>query len=677
MKAAPCSTERVAAWSLLGCAVFALVSLPGKDLPWPWLLAFTLPAAVLGRLPQLARWPISRALLGMVLQAAACLAALHDAGTLSRPAALACTILPPLAYVAIRRRDADAALGLFLSFCVLLVGTILGGFEGWVIGGYGFCACVVLRSESLLTALRHARHRTPGGQAPRSAMLLGSAMSVTLICLLSAVAIERTIRLLPSPSRTDVSPNSAASEKNGNRGVGLDDSFVLDGNGGVLSDLHGEQLVRVRAEVGQTVPTDLYLRSGFFAQPDLDRWLIGPLALAPTGSDASHQLHRPLPGAPVRWLEIERFAGAGKFVLTPPATCEVRDLAKLFVDADREFLRQGPNVPPDTYLTGYQELPPPPIDLPIDPRAEGLGLIKLPINFDAAPFATLLARWRVRGAPLQIAERIAEGLARHCRYDRIDPTGPYAHAIENFLFADGDRHGYCMHFASAAALMLRMNGVPCRIGVGLYGGVPDASDGDARIYGSQHAHAWVEIPFAGRGYVVFDPTPPEQRGQGAPTPTDPGDTDLGTDNGDGSWLGTLRQLGAFLSQPWLLLGVLVVVLATTLRPTQRSERSEPGIPAQLRTPRRLLGRILRELARAGHARQRRQTLEMFGRELAAQDRLLPELQAAFAAYQEVRFGGRDFDAPRQLALTRALDAAAALRPLDAISDDRRITGAEA
>ncbi|MCA8964534.1 MAG: hypothetical protein KDC48_06600, partial [Planctomycetes bacterium] len=365
MKALTSSTERVAAWSLLGCATFALVSLPGKDLPWPWLLAFTLPAAVLGRLPELARWPIRRALLGMVLQAAACLAALHDAGTLSRPAALACTILPPLAYVAIRRRDADAALGLFLSFCVLLVGTILGGFDPLVIGGYGLCACAVLRSESLLTALRHARHRTPGGQAPRSGALLGSAVSVTLVCLLCAIAIERTIRLLPSPSRADSSPNFAdASQKNNNRSVGLDDSFILDGSGGVLSDLHGEQLVRVRAELGETVPSDLYLRSGFFAQPDLDRWLIGPLGLAPTNSVKAHQLHLPLPDAKQHWLEIERFAGASKFVLTPPGTFEVRDLALLLVDPDREFLRQGPNAPPDTYLTGYQDLPLPPLDLP-------------------------------------------------------------------------------------------------------------------------------------------------------------------------------------------------------------------------------------------------------------------------------------------------------------------------
>lgn len=658
------SAERLAAWSLLGCAVFAVVSLPEKDLPWPWLLAFTLPAAALGRMPQLGRWPVRRALLATAMQTLACFAALHDAGPLSRPAALACTILPPLAYVSIRRRDVDASLGLFLSFCVLLVGTILGGFTGWVVGGYAFAACLVLRSESLLVSLRHARNRTPGGLPPRPAPLLRSAVWVTLSCLVCALAVERTLGFLPSPSRASAAPGFAEDNRSSrNRSVGLDDSFVLDGSGGVLSDLHGEQLVRVRAEVGATVPHDLYLRSGFFAQPDLDRWQIGPLDLTPAGTAEAHVLHRPLPGAAVRWLEIERFAGASKFVLTPPGTCELRDLTDLHVDPAREFLRQRDGAENGLYLVGYQDLPPPPEDLPTDPRGQQLGLTSLPANFDTAPFASLLARWRVRGQPTQIAERIAAGLARHCRYERLDPTGPFAHAIENFLFAENDRHGYCMHFASAAALLLRLHGVPCRIGVGLYGGVPDPSDSDARIYGSQHAHAWVEIPFAGRGYVVFDPTPAEQRGQSAPTTIR--DDAPSIAGGGGDLMQTLRELAAFVTQPWLLCALLVAVLATTLHPRRRSERAATADAPNLRTPRRLLGRILRELARAGHVRQRRETLEMFSRELARHERLLPELQAAFAAYQEVRFGGRSYDAPRQLALARALDAVAALPPLAA------------
>lgn len=652
------TAEQLAGWALFICAALAMVNLPRTELPWSWLLAFTAPAATLGRLPQLGQWPIWRALLATAMQTLACLAALEHSGPLSRPAALACTILPPLAYVCVRRRDADAPLGLFLSFCVLLVGMILGGLAPLLVIAYAFAACLVLRSESLLTSLRYARFRTPGAQPPRALGLLRSTAGLTSICLLFAAAVEHTLAVLPSPSRGAATPNFANRDLGRNRSVGLDDSFVLDGVGGLLSDLHGEQLVHVRTQVGMRVAPDLYLRSGFFATPDLDRWLIGPVALTATDSAEAHRLRRPLRGAAVQWLELERFAGAGKFVLTPPGTTEVRDLADLLVDAPREFLRQRSEATIDSYLVGYQDLPPPG-NAPLDPRGEQLGLLTLPAELDPRPFRELMARWDVRGTPEQIAQRIAAGLARHCRYDRLDPTGPFAHAIENFLFAQDDRHGYCMHFASAAALMLRLAGVPCRIGVGLYGGIVDPSDTDARIFGSQHAHAWVEIPYADRGYVVFDPTPPDQRGRGAPTPMAQGEIDVG-DSGAGVLLATWNAFVAFVSQPWLLIVVLVAALAATLRPTRRTTIAAKPQPANLRTPRRLLGRILKELARAGHSRQPRETLEQFSRALAARDGLLPELRAAFGAYQEVRFGGRTFDSGKQQLLDRALAAAAAM-----------------
>ncbi len=649
------ATERLAAAALFGCAAASLASLPTSQLAWPWLVAFTLPAAVLGRSPGLAAWPVRRALGAMALQTAACFVALHVAGPLSRPAALACTILPPLAYVAVRRRDTDAALGLFLSFCVLLVGTILGGLDVRVVLAFGFFACLALRCETLLAAMRIARSTAgaPQGTAP----VLRSATTIALACLVVTFGIQRSLGLLPSPSRDAPTAAASAAGRADQRGVGLDDSFVLDGSG-VLSDLTGEQLVRVRADIDERVPHDLYLRSGFFADPGLDEWRIGTLQLQAAPAD-TQQLRRPRPGTPVEWLEIERFAGAQRFVLMPPGTCEVRELGNLLVDPSREYLRQPQGGSEDSYVVGFQRLPPP-LEQDLDPRSERLGLFDLPRDLDPTPFASLLARWRARGEPLQVAARIEQGLARHCRYDRSDPTGPHRHAIENFLFAEADRHGYCMHFASAAALLLRMNGVPCRIGVGLYGGAPDPSDATARLYGSQHAHAWVEIPFATHGYFVFDPTPPTERGQPTPRAAERDASATGDAATGADLLAMLRHLGELLTQPWLLAAVLLLIVASTLRPTRRLRPPAATAEHAARSTRRMLGRVLREIARAGHPRAPRQTLEMFARSLADSGRLLPEFDAAFRAYQEVRFGGRDFDADRQALLQQALAAATAL-----------------
>lgn len=67
-----------------------------------------------------------------------------------------------------------------------------------------------------------------------------------------------------------------------------------------------------------------------------------------------------------------------------------------------------------------------------------------------------------------------------------------------------ERQGYCTSFATAMAVMARMVGLPARYIEG-YAAVPD-SDSVARVT-QQQAHAWVEIYFAGFGWLPFDPTP--------------------------------------------------------------------------------------------------------------------------------------------------------------------------
>jgi D-tyrosyl-tRNA(Tyr) deacylase len=64
--------------------------------------------------------------------------------------------------------------------------------------------------------------------------------------------------------------------------------------------------------------------------------------------------------------------------------------------------------------------------------------------------------------------------------------------------------GYCQHFAGAMALMLRLLGVPARVAVGFTSGT--RRDG-AWVVTDHDAHAWVEVWFAGEGWVPFDPTP--------------------------------------------------------------------------------------------------------------------------------------------------------------------------
>lgn len=72
-----------------------------------------------------------------------------------------------------------------------------------------------------------------------------------------------------------------------------------------------------------------------------------------------------------------------------------------------------------------------------------------------------------------------------------------------FLF--GERRGFCEHYASAFAVLLRAAGIPARVVVGYQGMAPSLP----RAYLLVHqfdAHAWTEAWLDGRGWVRFDPT---------------------------------------------------------------------------------------------------------------------------------------------------------------------------
>jgi hypothetical protein len=75
-------------------------------------------------------------------------------------------------------------------------------------------------------------------------------------------------------------------------------------------------------------------------------------------------------------------------------------------------------------------------------------------------------------------------------------------------FVTQTRIGYCQHFAGAMALMLRMLGIPARVGAGFISGKLE----DGRWVVTDHdAHTWVEIWFRGYGWLPFDPTPDRGR----------------------------------------------------------------------------------------------------------------------------------------------------------------------
>ncbi|MBI4165323.1 MAG: hypothetical protein HY508_06265 [Acidobacteria bacterium] len=76
--------------------------------------------------------------------------------------------------------------------------------------------------------------------------------------------------------------------------------------------------------------------------------------------------------------------------------------------------------------------------------------------------------------------------------------------VAEFLF---EKHrGYCEYFASAAAVLLRLQGIPCRYVTGF--AVQEWNrKGGHFVVREADAHAWIEAYVPGRGWVEADPTP--------------------------------------------------------------------------------------------------------------------------------------------------------------------------
>ena len=76
-------------------------------------------------------------------------------------------------------------------------------------------------------------------------------------------------------------------------------------------------------------------------------------------------------------------------------------------------------------------------------------------------------------------------------------------SVDEFLF--DTKRGFCEHFSSAFAVMMRAAGVPARIVTGYQGGEMNPVDGYL-IVRQFDAHAWAEVWLAGDGWVRVDPT---------------------------------------------------------------------------------------------------------------------------------------------------------------------------
>jgi protein-glutamine gamma-glutamyltransferase len=77
------------------------------------------------------------------------------------------------------------------------------------------------------------------------------------------------------------------------------------------------------------------------------------------------------------------------------------------------------------------------------------------------------------------------------------------HPVDEFLFST--RSGFCEHYSSAFAVLMRAAGIPARVVTGYLGGEVNQF-GNYLIVRQADAHAWAEVWIRGEGWVRIDPT---------------------------------------------------------------------------------------------------------------------------------------------------------------------------
>jgi transglutaminase-like putative cysteine protease len=107
-------------------------------------------------------------------------------------------------------------------------------------------------------------------------------------------------------------------------------------------------------------------------------------------------------------------------------------------------------------------------------------------------------------SPYQKVLAIRDYLSEIPYKTEVEPPPEGADGVEYFLLTG--KSGFCIHYASAAVVMLRSAGVPSRLAVGYLPGQPGDKANEYILRDKQY-HAWPQVYFPGHGWIDIEVTP--------------------------------------------------------------------------------------------------------------------------------------------------------------------------
>ncbi|HET7143795.1 MAG TPA: transglutaminase domain-containing protein, partial [Anaerolineales bacterium] len=180
-----------------------------------------------------------------------------------------------------------------------------------------------------------------------------------------------------------------------------------------------------------------------------------------------------------------------------------------------------------------------PVNIDPFPAADMLGAVTEKQNYQADSIIAVVSAnllqassqlypQEIRTGYLSLPETVPQRVRSLARELTINVTNPYdkAKAIETYLrkypytldlsppppdrdivdyFLFDLKKGYCDYYATSMIVLARAAGLPARLVIGYATGIYDPLKAEYVIHESD-AHSWVEIYFAGAGWVEFEPT---------------------------------------------------------------------------------------------------------------------------------------------------------------------------
>jgi transglutaminase-like putative cysteine protease len=367
------------------------------------------------------------------------------------------------------RTHRDAAMAAFLGYFLIVTNFL---YTQTILTAVTMGVALFMLTATLVGF--SAPQRAPRANLRTAAVLLAHAAPAALALFLLFPRVQGPLWGLPQDAYTGM--------------TGLSDTM----SPGSLSGLALSDAIAFRAEFQGAPPQQQqrYWRGPVLWDFDGRTWSIGPSFLAefvaPRGGRATHRYEIVLEPHNRYWLfaletaasvpDHARMSFDGQLVSNSPVRARIRyELASVIM----------PEAEPKERPSTLQ-------------RA-----LRLPQGFNPRSSA-LAAQWR--GASASDAEVLKRAVAflRQGGYAyTLEPPLLGTDSVDEFLF--DTKAGFCEHFSSAFAFLMRSAGIPARIVTGYQGGELNSVDSIITVRQSD-AHAWTEVFLAGLGWLRVDPT---------------------------------------------------------------------------------------------------------------------------------------------------------------------------